>query len=225
MDFKTAFHNTITLPCKVCRVASDKHHHIYDHNFVSPLSDKDRTTVKTQRGMLNDNIRDLEIYNKNNDYGSHISRLDMSASFRSGSGKDYNDYNEYGGYGINSKKNNKKIQHEQKSISIGTHIHTGIGMNKGIDKFIKKTIQPSLQSPKGETSLRGALDLSLNRDLDGHNARQTCDQIPSNRSAYIGKKNTSCSIKKSKQTNICNICNLKESEHKGFSHKFLYMAI
>ena len=222
MDFKTAFNNTITLPCKVCRVASDKHHHIYDHNFVSPLSDKDRTTVKTQRGMLNDNIRDLEIYNKNNDYGSHISRLDMSASFRSGSGKDYNDYNEYGGYGINSKKNNKKIRQE-KSISMG--MRPCMDMNKGKEKFMKNPIHNVQQSQKAETSLRGALDLSLNRDLDGHNARQTCDQIPSSRSAYIGKKNTSCSIKKSKQTNICNICNLKESEHKGFSHKFLYMAI
>jgi hypothetical protein len=190
MDLKNAFQNTITLPCKLCRIPSDEHHNIYDHNYISPVSNKDKLNVKTQRGMKPDNIRDLEVYDSNNDYSKHLSRLDTSATFRSGGNAQTNNIQ----HGINFKKHNK----------LASHI-----------------------IPDQHNGLRGVVDLSLNRELDSQYARQTCDNIPprpiktSNKS-YVGKK----TISNHRQDNTfhlmrCSICNMKESDHKGFSHKFI----
>ena len=86
MDFSKAFINPLNnLPCLSCGVVRKKHGYVF-HKYVDPIGEKERTSIKTKRGMKNECIRDLEIYDRNNDYEGHLLRLDVSGSFRGSDG-------------------------------------------------------------------------------------------------------------------------------------------
>ena len=182
MDFSKAFNNTLNnLPCLSCGIVRKKHNYIY-HKYVDPMGEKERTSIKTERGMKPDCIRDLEIYDRNNDYDGHLSRLDMEGSFRSS-----------GGF------HKQPIQPIQPIQSIKPNKQNRQNKPNKQNKQNKPN-KPNESNKSKE--LRGLEDLTLFRDLDGHKSRNTDNDNDNDNDNYnknkINTRCASCNIPKNK---------------------------